>query len=56
MESKKIGNNDGERLISQSLMVSTIADIDIETVSCDSVGQLSSDLFNPQEYGCDSPV
>ena len=37
-------------------IASKLVDIDIDTVSCDSGGHLSSDWFNAQGYGCDSPV
>ena len=56
IDSKEIRINHGERLISRSLFASKLVDINIPTVSGDSVGQLSSDWFNPKEYGCDSPV
>ena len=46
----------GQRLISQTTLTAKFADIDLDTASGDSCGQLSSDWFNPQENGCDSPV
>ena len=55
-ESEEIGSYSAGPLILQSLLATEMADIDMDTVSCDSVGQLSSEWFNPQEYGCDSPV
>ena len=37
----------------RSLLAAHMADLNIDTVSSDNASQLSSDWFNPHDYGCD---